>query len=55
MRQLYRVLALPLARRMPAMAPLFGRRALRLAFSGPFRADAMAAQLPGLAYVAAHP
>jgi len=55
MRGLYRVLALPLARRMPAMTRLFGRRALRLAFSGPFRADAMAAELPGLAYVAAHP
>jgi hypothetical protein len=55
MRHLYRVLALRLARRMPAMAPLFGRRALRLAFSGPFRADAMAAELPGLAYVAAYP
>src|SRR5262245_41147402 len=55
MRGLYRVIALPLARRVPAMTPLFGRRGLRRAFSGPFRADAMATELPGLAYVAAHP
>lgn len=55
MRRLYRLLAQPLARQIPAMLPLFGRRGLRQCFPADFRPDLMAADLPGLAYVAAIP
>jgi len=55
MRRLYRLLAVPLARRAPAVSQLVGRRELRRTFSPTFRADVMAAELPGLAYVAANP
>lgn len=37
------------------MTPLFGGRRLRRTFSAAFRPDVMAAELPGLAYVAATP
>jgi hypothetical protein len=55
MRGLYRLLAVPLARQMPGLEPLVGRRELRRLFRGAFRPDEMAAELPGLAYVAAIP
>jgi hypothetical protein len=55
MRRLYRLLAVPLAARIPAMVPLVGRPLLRRTVAAPFRADVMAAELPGLAYVAANP
>lgn len=55
MRGLHRLLAVPLARQMPALQPLLGRRELRRIFHAVFRLDVMAAELPGLAYVAARP
>jgi hypothetical protein len=55
MRGLYRLLAVPLAGQMPGLEPLLGRRELRRRFRAVFRPDVMAAELPGLAYVAANP
>jgi hypothetical protein len=55
MRWLYRVLAVPLVSGAPAMAALLGRRELRRRFRTDFRADRMAATLPGLVYVAVSP
>src|SRR4030095_8119578 len=47
MRRLYRVLAVPLASRMPAMAPLFGRRWLRRGLSAPLPGAPQAARVAG--------
>jgi hypothetical protein len=55
MRWLHRMLAVPLAHGVPAMVALLGRRELRRRFRTDFRPDRLAATLPGLAYVAAHP
>jgi hypothetical protein len=55
MRGLYRLLAVPLAAQVPALVALLGRRELRRRFQADLRPDVMAAELPGLAYVAANP
>lgn len=55
MRGLQRMLAVPLAHGVPAMVALLGRRELRRRFRTDFRPDRLAATLPGLTYVAAHP
>jgi hypothetical protein len=55
MRGLYRLLAVPLGAQVPALVALLGRRELRRRFQADLRPDVMAAELPGLAYVAANP
>jgi len=55
MRGLYRLLAVPLAAQVPALVALLGRHELRRRFRADLRPDLMAAELPGLAYVAASP
>ncbi len=55
MRGLFRLLAVPLARQMAGLEALLGRRELRRVLHAAFRPDVMAAELPGLAYVAATP
>ena len=53
MRRLFRLLGLRLARQLPELVALYGRAALKRAFVAEFRLDALAAELPGRAYVAA--
>ena len=55
MRGLYRLLAVPLGAQVPALVALLGRHELRRRFRADLRPDVMAAELPGLAYVAANP
>jgi len=53
MRALYRALGVRLAGQMPEMVAVLGRAELARRFRAPFRVEAMAAELPGLAFAAA--
>lgn len=53
MRRLFRLLGLRLACQLPELVALYGGAALQGAFAAEFRLDALAAELPGRAYVAA--
>jgi hypothetical protein len=55
MRALYRSLGRRLVSQMPELAAVVGRARLATAFAAPFRLDAMAAEFPGRAHVAALP
>lgn len=53
MRALYRALGARVAAQMPELVALLGATELRRRFRAPFRLDAMAAELPGIAFAAA--
>jgi len=53
MRGLYRVLGFGMAAQMRELVAVIGRRELKRRFRAPFRLEAMAAELPGLAFAAA--
>lgn len=55
MRGLYRLIGWRMVAQLPELVALFGSGGLRRHFAGAFRLDAMAAELPGLAYATALP